>query len=106
MKETISKSETIKIYIAGNEQNIKDCCKEFCNNIGFCVAVSESDYIYSFGSETGFEITIINYARFPSNYNDLLEKAISLARFLVASAYQRSCSIVTSKESIWLHHEN
>jgi len=33
-------------------------------------------------------------------------ETISLARLLVVAEYQRSCSIVTSKESIGLHYEN
>ena len=95
-------SETIKIYIAGSRQNIEDCCKAFCNEIGFCVTVTETNFIYTGGSETGFEIGIINYARFPSNYDGLITNAEVLAKRLIEDSFQSSCSIVSSRESIYI----
>lgn len=102
MEYKTCESNTFVIYIAGAEHLIKDECKYFCR-IGFCVSIKPADYIYTGGSETGFEITIINYARFPSTYENIKEKVLVLAESLINKAYQRSCSIVSSKESIWVY---
>ena len=102
MEITKCEAETIRIYIAGSRHLIEDACKEFCNQIGYCVSVKEANFIYTGGSESGFEITIINYARFPADYDFHMERATALAKKLIDAAYQKSCSIVSSKESLWI----
>lgn len=42
-------------------------CQKYCDEIGFCVSITPTKYIYSFGSEKGFVIGIIAYPRFPKD---------------------------------------
>ena len=105
MNEEIStkSAETYRaeIFIAGNRQVAVEACREYCLK-GLCVTVTDCDFVYTGGMETGVSIGLINYPRFPSGKTDILSEAVSLGDFLIHKLHQSSCSIVADDKTIWL----
>lgn len=90
-----------KIYVSGSTERIKECCREYCLNIGLCVTVTETLFIYTGGEEYGIEIGLINYPRFPDTSEGILSKAIELAAKCRDEAYQWSYLVITPDITIW-----
>ena len=90
------------IYIAGDAATARQVCREYCFTVGLCVTVQPLDYIYTGGEEAGVRISLINYARFPSDYQTLRSKAFDLANLLMERLHQHSFSLVGPKESEWV----
>ena len=91
----IMKCEThvIKIYIAGDVQLARQFLQSYVL-LGACVSISEEEYIYTMGKESGLVVNLINYPRFPSTPEKLLDQAKELAEKLIYALYQGSCTIV------------
>lgn len=89
-----------KIYMGGDLQIAKHICREFCMT-GLCINISETDYIYTMGSEKGFVVEFINYPRFPSTEDDILNTAYKLGSKLMEGLFQGSYTIMTPKETYW-----
>ena len=94
-------SFTARIYIAGDVSVVKDVCREYVDK-GLCVKISECDYVFTGGVESGVEIVLINYMRFPSSREKITEDAIELAKILIKRLFQFSASVVTDDESIYI----
>ena len=61
----------LNIWMAGNYEQAKKICNDYCAKNGCCVAIVECDYIYTGGEEKGFAVELINYPRFPKTYTEL-----------------------------------
>lgn len=92
----------IDIFIAGDLQQAKQVCREWCLEVGACVTVEPLDYIYTGGEEAGVRIGFINYPRFPTDHDALFEKASSLGYRLMENLCQLSFSIVTPQKTVWV----
>lgn len=90
-----------KIFIAGDINVIKQVCREHCFEIGLCVTVDPTTYIYTGGEEAGAVIGLINYPRFPASSVDIIEKAESLAQRIMERCCQQSFSIMTPDKTLW-----
>lgn len=88
------------IYIAGDYSRARAICEEFCNQ-GFCVSINPKLYIYKHGQEEGVEVTVINYARFPSEAGPLYLKTRQLAGTLLEGLNQGSFTICGLGKSIF-----
>lgn len=99
----IKKADTnwARIYMAGDMEITKQVCRAYCFNIGLCVTLTKTDYIYAGGLEGGFIVELINYPRFSIAYEELLRKVERLAEELMDANYQKSYTIMTSKETFW-----
>lgn len=91
----------IKIYMAGDIKFAKQICQEYCLT-GLCVNLSETDYIYTMGSEKGFVVELINYARFPKTNNELTNIAQGLADLLLERLFQGSYTLMTPEKSYFV----
>ena len=87
-----------KIFIAGELYQIEQTCRKFCLE-GFCVTVTPTNYIYTYGEETGAEVGIINYPRFPKEPAEILDKAQDLGFALMEDCCQGSFTIMTPDET-------
>ena len=96
--------ETIRvdIFIAGDLQQAKQVCREWCLEVGACVTVEPVDYVYTGGEEAGVRIGFINYPRFPSNQFEIVDKANRLADLLMNRLCQHSYSIVGPSHTTWV----
>lgn len=71
----------IQLFVTG--EGIEQHCQQYCNVVGLCVTVTETNYIYSGGSEKGYIIGLINYPRFPKEEFSLFRLAEDLGFFLL-----------------------
>jgi hypothetical protein len=90
-----------RIYIAGDLDTIKQVCREHCMEVGLCVTVEPTTYIYTGGEESGAVVGLINYPRFPSDLSELLAKAEALAMKIMERCCQLSFSIMTPETTTW-----
>lgn len=88
-----------RIFIAGDINIIAQECREFCMDIGLCVTVTPTSYIYTGGEETGAIIELINYARFPKEKHEISGQAIALGYRLAKKACQGSFTIMNDEKS-------
>ena len=101
MKATVKnsiKTHVIKIYIAGDKNVARQVLQEYVMK-GACVSISEEEYIYTMGNETGIVVNIINYPRFPKTDLELLGEAFEIAHLLIEKLHQGSCTVVDYSNS-------
>lgn len=94
-------SYTIDIYIAGSYEKACEVLRGYCEK-GFCVSISRCNYIYTYGSEDGVRVTLINYPRFPSESSQMLKDGREIAELLVQKLHQGSASIVSPDKAIFI----
>ena len=91
-----------KIYIAGDYDDARRICKKFCNEIGLCVTVTPTTYIYTGGEEVGVIVELINYPKFPIKMKaTLFNTALALADELQDGLYQDSYTVMDSSDTYW-----
>jgi hypothetical protein len=86
-------THVIKIYIAGDRQLARQVLQRYVMK-GLCVSISEEEYVYTLGNESGIVVNFINYPRFPKTPEELLLEATELAKHLIMEMYQGSCTVV------------
>jgi len=99
MKIKHTKTYEVKIFIAGEYNMLKEECQKFCDEVGLCVTVTPTNYVYTNGEETGAIIGLINYARFPKHPQEIFEISERLALKLRIAAAQTSFTIQDDKTS-------
>ncbi len=95
------KTIEVKLFIAGDIIIAKNTLRKYCKDIGLCVTVTETDYIYSGGAEVGMIIGFINYPRFPDTLEGITEKAFKIGLLLTEALGQWSFSIVGPKDTLY-----
>lgn len=96
-------THTITIYVGEPEPGAAEkICQAYCDEIGLCVTVTPTVYVYTNGREHGVAIGLIAYPRFPVSKDSLNQTAIILARKLLIGLKQRGVSVVFPDETIWL----
>ncbi len=91
----------IDIFIASNRADATRLCREFCLR-GLCVSITEADYVFTGGMESGVRVGLINYPRFPKPHDEIWDTAVELARFLIEGTHQQSCTVVGPRETMFL----
>jgi|TARA_R110000851_G_scaffold230898_10_gene383784 hypothetical protein len=94
MKQITVNTYWAKIYISGQIVHIENAVREYCLS-GLCVTVTPTNYIYAQGEESGAEIGLINYPRFPATNAEIDLKAQNLAELLMERCHQGSYTIMT-----------
>lgn len=79
--------------MAGDIGEAKRVIGRFCREIGWCVTITPTDYVYSGGQEAGFIVEAINYARFPTDRNEIHRRTHNLAQKLAKELNQKSYSV-------------
>jgi hypothetical protein len=101
MIERSSPSYPVTIFIAGDYQEAKSACQNYCDLVGLCVTVSKIHYIFTNGDEKGVAVGLINYPRFPSTPEEITARAIELGDLLRERLRQQSYSVQTPTITIW-----
>lgn len=91
----------VDIFIAGDRRAATEACREFCLE-GLCVSITEANFVFTGGMESGVRVGLINYPRFPSTEIKIRDTAIRLARFLIERLHQSSCTVVSDLDTVWL----
>lgn len=89
------------IFIAGDYHVACQVCREWCFEVGGCVTIDPTRFIYTGGEESGVRIGFINYPRFPSTEEAIRERAHDLASRLLQRLYQHSYSIIGPRQTEW-----
>jgi hypothetical protein len=91
----------VNIFIAGSLADALCVCGDYCDEIGLCVTVTSTTYVYTGGAEEGVIIGLINYPRFPATPKQIEEKAIELGWWLLEGLGQESFSVQTPETTHW-----
>lgn len=81
---------------------LRNLIQEFCDKVGLCVTVTETEFIYSGGREHGIIVGLINYPRFPRQPEDIVALAIDLGNQLRVAAKQQRVSVLTPETTYLL----
>lgn len=93
-----------KIFIAGPIEQAKNLLRGECMAHGLCVTIEPTLYIYTGGEEAGYVVGLINYPRFPSTREDLIERAVKIAYYLMSATFQRSCTVQTPLDTYFIQN--
>lgn len=77
-------------------------CQNYCSEVGLCVTITPTTYIYKGGSEAGAIIGLINYPRFPKEPHEIRQLALDLAEKLRVLYKQYKVSVVFPDETVML----
>lgn len=100
MQRSASPTFWAEIAIAGDYDDARRICRRFCE-VGLCVTVTATSFIYTGGEQSGVLVRLINYPRFPEKPENITNKALSLAEELRTGLLQDSFSVITPTETIW-----
>lgn len=89
-----------EIAIAGDYDDARRCCREFCE-VGLCVTVTRTSYTYTGGEQSGVLVRLINYPRFPKTPDEIEKTARELAEYLRSSLCQDSYTVITPEKTTW-----
>lgn len=91
----------VNIFMAGHYAKALEVCRQYCDDIGFCVTVTPTHYVYTGGHESGIIVGLINYPRFPAEPTEIVDHAIALAERLRVNLGQESYTIQTPDAAYW-----
>ena len=98
------KSYPVSIFIAGNYELARFWAQQYCDEVGLCVTLTKTEYVYTNGIEHGVIIGLINNPQVPRTFEFITEKATDLAEFLLEKLIQKSYSIQTPEETITISY--
>lgn len=81
---------------------VEDKLKSIVDDVGLCVSMTPTKFLFTGGSEQGAKITLIHYPRFPTNNAAITSLALGIAKDLKALCKQERVSIVCSDETYML----
>lgn len=70
-----SPSYTVSIYCTGDKARLYAAIQETVDKMGLCVSIFPCDYLFTGGMESGYEVRLINYPRFPVSDTEMVYKA-------------------------------
>ena len=79
-----------------------EVCQEYVDNVGLCVSITPCEFIYSGGRESGVNIGLIHYPRFPSGPEIVHAHALALAGHLRIALRQSRVSVVMPNETVMI----
>jgi hypothetical protein len=91
----------VSIFIGGHYPTALDACLAYCNEVGLCVSVTETRYVYTGGETWGVIVGLINYPRFPAEPAHIEAKAVGLGMRLREALGQESFSVQTPITTTW-----
>lgn len=105
MKRVEATSYPVSIFIAAPSIfEAETICRDYCDATGFCVTVTETNYVYTGGEEAGVIVGLINYPRFPKQPAEIWARAEELAAVLRERLGQDSYTIQAPDKTVWFSH--
>ena len=86
-------------------EDVKSICQSFCDEVGLCVTITPTEFVYTNGNENGCIVGLINYPRFPNTELNIRETAIKLGTKLLFLFNQKRLSIEFPDETVMLSDE-
>ena len=81
-------------------------CQSYCDSVGLCVTVTPTIFVYTNGNEHGCLVGLINYPRFPSTTEKILEHALDLAERLLYAYKQYKVSVICSDKTYMIERDD
>ena len=72
----------------------RELLQKYTDAVGLCVTLTETEYIYTRGSEKGIIVGLINYPRFPSSTEKIKQQALLIAEILMLNLEQYRVTVV------------
>jgi len=105
MKSVEVPSYPVSIFIAAESIfEAETVCREYCDDVGFCVTVTETVYCFTGGEQSGVIVGLINYPRFPKEPAEIWAHAEMLAAQLRERLKQDSYTIQAPDKTVWFSH--
>jgi len=110
----IEKTFTANIYVGFREgygdqlhtyNEAEQILQEYCDSISYCVSMTPTEFIYNGANEEGIIIGLINYPRFPSAREDIVNKAFAIAEIFLEKFNQNRISIVCSDKTYLIEND-
>jgi hypothetical protein len=101
MRTEFAPSCPVGIFMAGDIELARLACAKFCDEVGLCVTVTPTTYVYTGGEEHGIIVGFINYPRFPKEPAQIEATAIELGMKLREALGQESFSVQTPTTTTW-----
>ena len=83
----------------------QELIQQYVDDVGLCVTLTETTFIYTNGNEPGLIVGLINYPRFPSTPDAVQAHAEELARRLRTAYQQLGVTVVASGGTRWMPSE-
>jgi hypothetical protein len=88
--------------MSGPIEEAKQVIREMAYNIGLCVTIEPTTFIYTGGEETGFKVGFINYPRFPKTESEIESICEDLMKKLQEKLFQDSALFMTPNKTVWV----
>src|SRR3546814_18754568 len=93
-------SYPISIFMAGGMWDAQNVCNAYCDEVGFCVSLTRTDFSYNGGSAPSFIVGLIHYPRFPAAPDVLWAHADALAAPLRLALHQATHTLQTQRKRL------
>ena len=77
-------------------------CRKYCDEVGLCVTVTPTKFVYKDGDEPGAIVGLIQYPRFPKSSMEIRRLAMTLGERLRAGLKQIRVTVQMPEETILL----
>ena len=104
MKRAAVTSYPVSIFIGGSGKDAAILARGYCDDVGLCVTVTETRYVYTGGLTFGVIVGLINYPRFPSEPVEIWAHAEALGAILCRRLNQESYTIQAPDKTEWFSH--
>ena len=88
------------LYMAGDYDHAKRLLQRYATR-GECVSITRTDYVYKYGSESGFAVKLIHYPRFQRTQAQLQDVMIEIAQMLLEELGQGSFTITGPEQTLF-----
>lgn len=106
MKRVEVTSYPVSIFIGGNAREASLRARGYCDDVGLCVTVTETRFMYTGGMTFGVIVGLINYPRFPSSPAEIWAHAEALGERLCRGLKQESYTIQAPDKTVWISHRD
>jgi hypothetical protein len=102
VKSIPSVSYSVSVFLAGDVSEVKAVLRKVVMEVGLCVTVTPTTYLYAGGQEEGYVVGFVNYPRFPKSPDDIWGLAVDAARRLIKETCQWSALVQAPDRTLWL----
>lgn len=85
---------------------VEKVCQKCCDEIGLCVTITPTKFIYKNGFEDGCFIGLIQYPRFPEEIEKIKIKAIEMAKIFLEEFNQLKVSVICSDKTYMIRKDD
>lgn len=93
---------SVNVYIGGDWEQAREALQDYVDDVGLCVTVTPTEFVYTGGCEPGIVVGLVNYPRFPSNPTAIWHHAEAIAHRLLDDLHQDTALIQSVTLARWL----